>query len=407
MSSKDVLAANTFQPVIFSASKAETVEDLIYYRYGFYLYEHPYSGVPASIQPVRFQNWQEVCHSVGGQQLTTSGANQKPITDFLGCLLASRSPLDSVPDNLWDLGLESFLPLKDLRRFIDIEARELEGTTWIFLHSINLHPSRNTSWVLAVDAMTALECIRRQIGPHNLDIANFLVDHGIPFMTLELLPKTSIPPKVHPPHTDSATSLLGCRPNKYKFNLADYAAYVTLRDAYLSANPHGRAALCVGGIVARLAREALPNSAVLAGPSEAALRGERRVLVSNKEYLCDDDISPQVMDLICGVYHVKTGNKGEITNVQFCILLMRDVIDQVSIVSWFPRHNKWSGCGLNVGQWTDECESWYVKWVQEIQAGGVPRSQTDWRDLIHLTRKAPKLVHHMNLAASSYIKECM
>lgn len=31
MSSKDVLAANAFQPVIFSASKAKTVEDLIYY----------------------------------------------------------------------------------------------------------------------------------------------------------------------------------------------------------------------------------------------------------------------------------------------------------------------------------------------------------------------------------------
>ena len=30
-STKDVLAANSFQLVIFSASKAETVEDLIYY----------------------------------------------------------------------------------------------------------------------------------------------------------------------------------------------------------------------------------------------------------------------------------------------------------------------------------------------------------------------------------------
>ena len=408
-SSKDVLAANSFQLVIFSASKAETVEDLIYYRYGFDLHDHPYSGVPASIQQVTFRDWQEVCRSVGGQRLATSGANQKPITDFLGCLLASKSPLGYVPDKFWDLDLESPLSLNELKRFIDIEARELEGTTWFLLRPIGLHPSRNTSWVLTVDAMTALECIRRQIGPHNLDIANFLVDHGITFMTLDLLPKESIPPKVGPPGTDSM-SLLGRRPKGYKFNLADYAAYVTLRDAYLSGNSHARAALCVGGIVARLAREALPNSAVLAGPSEAALRGERRVLVSNKEYFCDDDISPQVMDLICGVYHVETGNRGMITNVQFCILLMMDVSDQVSFVSWFPRHNKWSSCGLNVGQWTDECESWYVKRVQDIQAGGasgLPRSQADWRDLIHLTRKAPKLVYQMNLAASSYIKECM
>jgi len=52
--SKNVLAANTFQLVIFSASKAETVDDLIYYRYGLYLHEHPYSGIPALIQPVPF-----------------------------------------------------------------------------------------------------------------------------------------------------------------------------------------------------------------------------------------------------------------------------------------------------------------------------------------------------------------
>jgi len=210
-------------------------------------------------------------------------------------------------------------------RFIDIEAHELEGTTWIFLRPINLHPSCNTSLVLTVDAITALEYIHYYIGPHNLDIANFLVNHGIPFITLDLLPKASILPKVHPSHTDSATSLLEHRLNGYKFNLADYAAYVTLHDAYLSANSHSHAALCMGGIVACLAHKALPNSAVLAGPSEVALKSERRVLVSNKEYFCDDDISLQVMDLICGVYHAETGNKGKIPNVQFCILLMKNV----------------------------------------------------------------------------------
>lgn len=63
-----------------------------------------------------------------------------------------------------------------------------------------------------------------------------------------------------------------------------------------------------------------------------------------------------------------------------------------------------------MGQWTEESESWYVNRVQEIQKGGksgLPRSQGDWRDLIHFTRKAPKLVYHMNLAASSYIQKHM
>ena len=55
----------------------------------------------------------------------------------------------------------------------------------------------------------------------------------------------------------------------------------------------------------------MSNVAVLSGPSEAALNGEQRVLTSGDDCFCDDGISPEVMDLICGVYEVETGQKGE------------------------------------------------------------------------------------------------
>ena len=57
----------------------------------------------------------------------------------------------------------------------------------------NLHESRDVSWLLSVDAMTALECICRSLGPHIYDIANFLINHGVPFQTFQPLPHLTDP----------------------------------------------------------------------------------------------------------------------------------------------------------------------------------------------------------------------
>ena len=157
--------------------------------------------------------------------------------------------------------------------------------------------------------MTTLECICHGLGPHTLDIANYFVDHGIPFSAISYLQPSSQRLKRDP---QSVGGILVRHPKSYTFNLADYTAYTTIQDLYLLSHPTARAALCAGGIVARLAREGMSNVAVLSGPSEAALNGEQKVLTSGDDRFCDDMISPEVMDLICGVYKVETGQKGEI-----------------------------------------------------------------------------------------------
>ena len=134
------------------------------------------------------------------------------------------------------------------------------------------------------------------------------IDHGIPFSTLSYLWPSLEGPKRH---RQSIAGLLGRRPKGYTFNLADYAAYTTIRDSYLLSHPNARAALCVGGIVARLAREGMSNMVVLSGPSETVLNGEQSVLTSGDDHFCDDTIPPEIMDLICGVYEVETGQRGE------------------------------------------------------------------------------------------------
>jgi hypothetical protein len=309
-SSQDVLAANAFHCVSFTSSRAQTVDDLVYYRFGFSLHEISYSGVPSSISPTPFRNWHEVVCAVGGQGMNVSDTNQRAITDFLGCILSSENPLRVVPGKFWDLSADGADPLNELTpRFIRIEKRQFKDRPWYLLRPSNLHPTRDTSWCIAVDALTALECIRRGLGPHSLDIANYLVDHGIPFSTLDHLRPTSQLPSSP---SRLPRRVLGRRPKGYKFNLADYAAYVTLRDSYLSTQPHARAALCAGGIVARLARESLSAVAVLSGPSQSALEGKQVVLTWNGQHFCDDTVSEVDTDLICGVYEVETGDKSKI-----------------------------------------------------------------------------------------------
>jgi len=165
--------------------------------------------------------------------------------------------------------------------------------------------------------MTALECIRRGLGLHSLDLANYFIDHGIPFSTISYLRPSSQGLNRGPRFVGS---LLGRRPNGYTFNLADYAVYTTIRDSYLLSHLNACAALCAGGIVARLAREVMSNVTVLSGPTEAALNGEEKVLTSGDDHFCDDTIPPEVMDLICGVYEVESRQRGELIHCFiFCL----------------------------------------------------------------------------------------
>ena len=96
-SSKDVLAANAFHYVTFADSCAQTVDDLLNYRFGFSLNEHPYEGtpssIPPSITPCAFKSFQEVERAVGGQHMGLSGSNKQVIIDFLRCLLSTQNPL--------------------------------------------------------------------------------------------------------------------------------------------------------------------------------------------------------------------------------------------------------------------------------------------------------------------------
>jgi len=62
----------------------------------------------------------------------------------------------------------------------------------------------------------------------------------------------------------------------------------------------------MGGIIWRLARQSLPDSAVLCGPSQDALDGCCEVFSCGEEKFCDDALPEAALDLICGVYKIPT-----------------------------------------------------------------------------------------------------
>jgi hypothetical protein len=167
-----------------------TIDDLLYYHYGFSLSESPYTGIPSSAKDKTrlFRSWTEVCRAVGGQQLKSSAkaVDHAAIQDFLSILAGCSDPFEEVPGKYWDLSPSGKMPIVNLSNvFISIEKMEFTDRKHYIIRPPSLHPSRDVSWFLLVDSMTALECIRRGLGPHTIDIANFLISHGVRFRTLQ------------------------------------------------------------------------------------------------------------------------------------------------------------------------------------------------------------------------------
>jgi len=159
-SSKDVLAANAFHYVTFADSCAQTVDDLLNYRFGFSLNEHPYEGtpssIPPSITPCAFKSFQEVERAVGGQHMGLSGSNKQVIIDFLRCLLSTQNPLWDIPGKYWDLSSMGADPLAQLMTiFIHIKRCEFQAI-----------PIISSAQSTSIPAKMHSGCLQSMLWPH-------------------------------------------------------------------------------------------------------------------------------------------------------------------------------------------------------------------------------------------------
>ncbi|KAJ7079664.1 hypothetical protein C8R43DRAFT_910075 [Mycena crocata] len=159
-------------------------------------------------------------------------------------------------------------------------------------------------YILVERATDALEIVRQGWGPDLRDIMENLLTRGMTFLTCCRFTQCSMIPSSRPSHRRTG---LGYRPLKYKPNLTDYAAYVSLRDNFFQ-SPRGRAALMYGGIIGRLARAEAYAEDVFRGPSgNVLIDGICLWDGRSRSAYWDDALTQDEIDLICGVYHVATG----------------------------------------------------------------------------------------------------
>ncbi|KAJ7708382.1 hypothetical protein B0H17DRAFT_917418 [Mycena rosella] len=273
-------------------SIAATFQDMVYLRFGCIVTED-IGDSSLSLPPPAL-----VKKLLGNPEIVAKDNEMESFRLFLAHSKQAKSMYD-IPRPLLDF----HQPESDLRSNWVVQVhRDVLNGQMHYIISIE-HPEywRDLS-ILVKSATTALEIVRQGWGPSLRDVMEQLVARGIPFMTGRrsdyIFQISSIRPRY---------SGLGYRACGYKPDLIDYNTYVALRRAFLR-SPRGRAALLYGGIVGRLARSEVDLDEIFRGPSDDAFINGICLWDCRSSFAYwDDCLSDQELDLICGVYHIATG----------------------------------------------------------------------------------------------------
>jgi hypothetical protein len=224
---------------------------------------------------------------------------------FLENLNARRAPSNA----LWDIAdgnrlsfvaTDMFLRMRVVNH-LDEKNRSIDW--YIF----DFKEQSTVPWMIAVrHVVDALYICRLDYPggkPHmDFEVARNLLNRGMQFCTLLAL--KSLPRYVASPLP------VPCRLFGYEFTIQDYYAYEQERAALLKNPRIARAALLRGGIVWRLAVTTMSFDDVLQGPSTAVTvhrHGNIFKSANNSVDLCDDGLSQDELDVICGLHYCRNG----------------------------------------------------------------------------------------------------
>ncbi|KAG6836246.1 hypothetical protein H0H93_009896 [Arthromyces matolae] len=288
---------------------SDTAEDRAYFWYGFVTPDHPMEttatdGPTWSISREFLGNgrWLDSMN-IPCPTSPPSSATQGYICTFFGRLLSSRK-VDDMPAALYDLSTQLVVENSPIR----VRRETIEGVQHYFLQLRRSNGLESPSWqVELTSASCVLQIMRRQWGPDLVTLVRELLDRGIRFRTpIEgsvfilawvIVPKTICCLPVSPRSLPAQPKRPSCT--------TDYAAYLSHRDRFLR-SPRGRAALMHGGIVSRLAREAVQYQHVYDGPTFDVFSTGAMLPGSSVGYW-DDALTDHEINVICGVYKVDTG----------------------------------------------------------------------------------------------------
>lgn len=305
------VTASLFQPGVFVGTEFPAplsschlpLDEILYQRYGYlYPVESVSNPSTGSLERATKLLAKNVCEGGATQPSST------PALSAVHLFLHQLSLGEPVSSGLRDL---QDCSLVELYASGPITVEEHKGR----YHSLNGSTSINKYYLLQPrslnveqrftiflqDPVAVLNTIRRQWGPHLSDVAAELVSAGIPFSTRVISPDIPYP-------AITRTTALGFLPFGYQLHTSDYLVYLNQRDALLQRR-YGRAALAKGGIIGRLAREALgddTNLLVRNGPSSEVLQYGTAVQIG-QQYYWDDELTEDEEQVICGVYKFSTG----------------------------------------------------------------------------------------------------
>ncbi|KAJ7799779.1 hypothetical protein B0H14DRAFT_2529928 [Mycena olivaceomarginata] len=217
------------------------------------------------------------------------------------------------------------------------------------------------------------------------EIVFHLFQRGIEF---RLCRRGPLRPQPRPPLFQTG---LGWRPAGYRPTLTDYLAYEERRDEFLR-SPRGRAARFAGGIVGRLAVDlamVLTDDEIAArGPSDESF--EHSVCLwdgqSSTAYW-DDALTPDEINLICGVYVVNTDDGW-----------------QKKAISWWPTPTSFFFSGLNIGWWSPDCERWYQKRLLDFKNHSAQLfTQAEWKHNMRFIQKSRIVAKANERLAAEYL----
>ena len=138
-------------------------------------------------------------------------------------------------------------------------------------------------------------------------------------------------------------------------------------------HPHMRAALCMGGIVARLATDAIACGdsevtdrvleLVALGPSCETAHHKVIFEDTDGRVAVDDTLSEEEIAIICGAYRVYTGTFSGVRMTVSALIRANTVTEYANQEAewwWWPSHRVWTNSGQNVGHWSAWNEEWYA-----------------------------------------------
>jgi hypothetical protein len=139
-----------------------------------------------------------------------------------------------------------------------------------------------------------------------------------------------------------------------------------------------------GGIVWRLAVETLNLEKCLEGPSvEVVVHRRGKIYPTDHPSLdfCDDDLSTDELDDICGINYVLTGKPSSSLLVfnpsNRLLLFYPGKGSQYSLKSWFPLYNTWAATSP-MNHWTERNHNEFTRRMKEIMQGAQPMTASEW-----------------------------